>query len=99
MPRNTTTGVYWAEAVQPLEAQPQARVVASFAEYLAEYVHGDAGRALEAMASLAEWCDGDAELLARARADVVRDMRERHQRIAENNQDAVARLEPANGVR
>src|SRR5215813_15320537 len=82
-------------ATQSLDARRQARVVASFAEYLAEYVHGSPDRALEAMASLAEWCDGDPELLARARADVQRDMREQHLAIAENNHDAVSLLELA----
>src|SRR5262249_60110252 len=53
-------------ATQSLDVRRQARVVASFAEYLAEYVHGSPDRALEAMASLAEWCDGDPSLLARA---------------------------------
>jgi hypothetical protein len=98
MSTNTPTGVDWADAVQPLEARRQARVVASFAEYLADYVHGEPDRALEAMASLAEWCDDDPELLARARADVLRDMRDQHEAIAENNQDAVALLELAGRV-
>jgi hypothetical protein len=65
-------------ATQSLDARRQARVVASFAEYLAEYVHGSPDRALEAMASLAEWCDGDPSLLARARADVLHDIRDQH---------------------
>jgi hypothetical protein len=59
--------------MQPLEAQRQARVVASFAEYLAEDVAGQPGRALEAVESLAEWCEGDHSLMARARAEVLRD--------------------------
>ena len=79
-------------ATQSLDARRQARVVASFAEYLAEYVHGSPDRALEAMASLAEWCDGDPSLLARARADVLHDIRDQHLAIAENNQDAVSLL-------
>ena len=61
------TGFNWADAVQPLETRRRARVVASFAEYLAEDVNEHPERAPEAMASLAEWCEGDAELLARAR--------------------------------
>jgi hypothetical protein len=52
-------------------------VAASFAEYLAEDVHRHPDRELEAMASLAEWCDGDPELLAQARADVLRTPAER----------------------
>lgn len=95
MSTSTSARVDWSDAVQPLEVRRQARVVASFAEYLAEYVHSDPDRALEAMASLAEWCDDDPQLFARARADVQRDMHEQHQAIAENNQDAVALLELA----
>ena len=91
----TPTGVNWAEATEPLEARRQARVVASFAEYLAEYVHGDPDRALEAMASLADWCDGDPELLSKARANVLQDMRGAYVAVAENNQDAVQLLELA----
>jgi hypothetical protein len=79
--------------MQPLEAQRQARVVASFAEYLAEDVHGHPDRALEAMASLAEWCEGDPELLAQARAEVLRDTRKAQAGVAENNRDAVDRLD------
>jgi hypothetical protein len=94
MSTQTPMGPNWAEAMQPLEVRRRARVVASFAEYLAEYVRGDPDRALEAMASLAEWCDGDPELLARARADVLRDARGAAQvAVAENNQDAVQLLE------
>ena len=93
MSTHTPTGSNWAEAMQPLEARRRARVVASFAEYLAEYVHGDADRALEAMASLAEWCEGDRELLARARADVLRDTRRAQVAVAENNHEAVELLE------
>jgi hypothetical protein len=72
-------GVNWVEAVQPLETRRRAREVASFAEYLAEEVHGDPDRALEASASLAEWSDGDPELLAEARADVLGDTRRAQQ--------------------
>jgi hypothetical protein len=93
MSTHTPTGFNWADAMQPLEAARQARVVASFAEYLAEDVHGHPERALEAMASLAEWCDGDAELLARARADVLRDTRGAQVAVAENNREAIELLE------
>ena len=75
MSMHTPTGFSWPEAVELLEGRRRARVVASFAEYLAEYVHSDPDRALEAMASLAEWCDGNPKLLAHARADVLRDTR------------------------
>jgi hypothetical protein len=98
MSTRTPTGFNWAEAMEPLEERRQARVVASFAEYLAEYVHGDPGRALEAMASLADWCEGDTELLSQARANVLKDMRGAHVAIAGNNQDAVQLLELAGRV-
>ena len=93
MSTHTPTGSNWPAAMQPLEARRQARVAASFAEYLAEYVHGNPDRALEAMASLAEWCDGDPELLARARADVLRDTRGAQAAVAENNREAIKLLE------
>ena len=87
------TGFNWADAVQPLEARRRARVVASFAEYLVEDIHGHPERAPEAMASLAEWCEGDAELLARARADVLRDKRGAQAAVAENIRHAAELLE------
>jgi hypothetical protein len=59
--------------MRPLEVRRRARVVASFAEYLAEDADDDPDRTLEATASLAEWCGGDSELLARARTEVLRD--------------------------
>ena len=93
MSTHTPTGFSWSEALQPLEAQRQARVVASFAEYLAEHVHEHPERELEAMASLADWCDGDAELLALARADVLRDTRGAEAVVAENNREAARLLE------
>jgi hypothetical protein len=95
MSTHTLTGFTRAEAMQSIEARRQARVAASFAEYLAEYVHGDPDRALEAMASLAEWCDGDPELLERARADVLRDTRGAQMAAAENTHEAVELLELA----
>jgi len=87
------TGINWADAMQPLEARRLAQVVASFAEYLAEDVHVHPERAPEAMASLAEWCEGDAELLARARADVLRDSRGAQAAVAENSRHAAELLE------
>lgn len=61
--------------VRPIEEdrRERARVVASMAEYLAPDVEAHPERAREAMASLAEWCDGDREVMAKARADVLRD--------------------------
>jgi len=79
--------------MQPLEGRRQARVVASLAEYLAEDVHGHPERALEAMAALAEWCEGDPELLARACSDVMRDTRGAEAAVAENNREAIELLE------
>ena len=97
MSSHDPTGTNWAEALQQFEARRRARVVASFAEYLAEDVRGNAGRALEAMASLAEWCDGDPEVLAQARADALRDTRRATLKaqtiVAQNNRDAVELLE------
>ena len=97
MSTHTPTGFSWREALEPLDARRQARVVASFAEYLAEDVHGRPERALEAMASLAEWCDGNPELLAQARADVLQDARKASlsaQAVAaQNDRDAVELLE------
>lgn len=87
------TGFSWADAMQPLEARRLARVVASFAEYLAEDVHVHPERAPEAMASLAEWCEGDAELLARARVDVLQDTRGGQAAVAENGRHAAELLE------
>jgi hypothetical protein len=95
MSKLSSTGFDRTEAVQLLEARRRARVVASFAEYLAEYVHGDPDRAVEAMAALAEWCDGDPKLLVQARADVLRDTRGAQIAVAENNQEAVQLLELA----
>jgi hypothetical protein len=76
----------------------QAWVVASFTEYLAEEVHGDPDRALEAIASLAEWIEGDRELLAQARADVLQDTHTAQAAVAENNKEAVELLELAGHV-
>jgi Luciferase-like monooxygenase len=94
MSTHAATGFTWAEAMQPLEdRRERARVVASFAEYLAEDVHGDPDRALDAMASLAEWSDGDTELLAQARADVLRDTHRRRRLSLGTTREAVELLE------
>jgi hypothetical protein len=93
MSTHTPTGFSRPQALEPLETRRQARVVASFAEYLAEDVHGHPDRALEAMASLGEWCEGNPELLAQARADVLRDTRNAQAGVAENNRDAVELLD------
>src|SRR5262245_13378593 len=69
------TGRNWPEAMQPLEQRRRAQDIANFAEYLAEDVRGDRNRALEALGALAEWCDGDHELVMHARAEVARHRR------------------------
>jgi hypothetical protein len=79
------------------QQQDRARVVASFAEYLAEDVNGHPDRAVEAMAALAEWCENDPRLLEQARAVVMRDTREAtlsaQAVIAQNDRDALQLLE------
>jgi hypothetical protein len=87
-----------ADPVQLLEdRRERARVVASFAEYLAEDLNGHSERALDAMASLAEWCEGDPDLLARARNDLARNqrraLRSAQAAIAQNSEDAIELLE------
>jgi hypothetical protein len=94
MSTHTRTGSNWPEAMRPAEdRQERARVIASFAEYLAEDVHGHPERALDAMASLAEWCDGDPNLLVQARTDVLQDTRGAPPATADNNREAIELLE------
>ena len=98
MSTHTPTGFNWAESIQPFaDRRERARTVAAFAGYLAENVHGNSDRALEAMASLAEWCEGDPEVMAQARADARGDTRRATRRaqavVAQNNRDAVELLE------
>jgi hypothetical protein len=81
--------------MEPLERRRQARVVASFAEYLAEDVRGHPNRALDAMGALSEWCGGDPELLAYARTEVLRDTRNGSSAAVENNRHAIQLLELA----
>ena len=90
---STPTGVNWADTVESLEARRRARVVASFAEYLAEDVRRHPERTLEAIASLAEWCEDDRELLVRARTNVIQDTRAGQAAVVENNREAVELLE------
>ena len=87
------TGRNWPEAMRPLELRRQARVIANFAEYLAEDVRDDPNRALEAMGALAEWCEGDTELLTHARTEVVRDTSTGPSAVVENNRHAIHLLE------
>jgi hypothetical protein len=93
MSTEAPSGFNLVDAAQPLETRRRARVVASFAEYLAEDVHNHPERAPDAMAALAEWCEGDRELLARARTDVLHDTRGAQAAVAENNREAVELLE------
>jgi hypothetical protein len=81
--------------MQPVreDRRERARVVASLAEYLADDVLAHPDRALQAMASLAEWCDGDDELLAEARTDVLRDTSSVQASAAETNREAAGLLE------
>jgi hypothetical protein len=98
MPMQSPTGVTFREAIRPLEdRRERARVLASFAEYLAEDAHGHPDRALEAMASLAEWCDDDPQVLEQARANVRGDARRAtlsaQAVVAQNDRDALELLE------
>ena len=89
------TGRNWPDAMRPLETRRQARVVASFARYLAEDVRNDPNRARDAMGALAEWCEGDPELLTLARSEVLRHTRNGSAVAVENNRDAIQLLELA----
>jgi hypothetical protein len=75
------------------DRRERARIVASFAEYLAEDVDRNPDHALDAMASLAEWCEGDPELLTRARADVLRDISTAQASAVATNREAVELLD------
>ena len=102
-PCNPRTRVNFREAIQPVEdRRERARVFASFAEYLAEDAHGHPDRALEAMASLGEWCDDDPQLLEQARANVRGDARRAtlspQAVIAQNNRDALELLDLVAGA-
>jgi hypothetical protein len=84
----------WAESMQPGEdRRERARVVASLAEYLAEDVDRNPEHAPDAIASLAEWCEGDAELLSRARADVRGDISSARATATATNREAAELLE------
>ena len=92
------TGRNWPEVMRPLELRRRARVIANFAEYLAEDVRDDPNRALEAMGALAEWCEGDAELLAQARTEVLRHRPREPVSALENNRHAVELLDLVNSA-
>ena len=87
------TGQNRPEAMRPLELRRQARVVAWLAEYLADEVCTDRNEALEAIGTLAEWCEGDPELLAHACNEAVRETRDGPSAMVENNRHAIQLLE------
>ena len=66
------TGQNWPEVTLLSEQRRQARVIANFAEDLADDVRNHPERAREARSALAEWCKGDLELLAHANTKVLR---------------------------
>jgi hypothetical protein len=95
MHTQTESGFDRAEEVRPVQEgrHERARVVASLAEYLAADVQDHPDRALDAMASLAEWCEGDQELLAEARIDVLRDTPAVQATAGETNRGAAKLLD------
>jgi hypothetical protein len=72
-----------------LELRRQARVIANFAEDLAEDVRCHPERAREATSALAEWCKADLELLAHPHTDVVRHRRSGPPRTMADNRYAI----------
>jgi len=66
------TGQKRPEPMRLRELRRQARVIANFAEFLAEDVHGDPDRADEAREALAALSKCDLELLAHTRSEVHR---------------------------
>ena len=77
------------EATPLLDQRRQARVIANFAEDLAEDVRTHPGRAPEAMSALAEWCKGDLERLAHPHTEVVRHRRRGPSRTMADNRYAI----------
>lgn len=88
----------WPEAMRPLELRRRARVIANFAEYLADDVRGHPERAVEAMGALAQWCEGDRELTEQARTEVLRHRRREPVSAFENNRHAVQLLDLVNST-
>jgi hypothetical protein len=86
-------GQHQPNGVRSLELQRRARVIANFAEYLAEDVRGHPDRARDAMGVLAEWCEGDPKLLAQARSEVLRHRQREQMATVENNRHAVLLLD------
>ena len=71
------------------EMQRQARIIANFAQYLAEDVRSHPERAREAREALAAWCKADLELLAHRRSDVLRHRRAGPPVAMDNNRYAI----------
>ena len=79
-----------ADSKRPLdEMRRQARIIANFAEYLAEDVRRHPERTREAMSALAEWCKADLELLAHKRTEVLRHRHAGPPATMENNRYAI----------
>jgi hypothetical protein len=89
MPMPSSTGRNVLDAKRQLdEMRRQARVIANFAEYLAEDVRSHPERAHEATEALAAWCKTDLELLAQTRSDVLRHPRAGQPAAMKNNRYA-----------
>jgi hypothetical protein len=84
------------DAMKPLEMRAQD--IADFAEHLAEDVRGRPDRALEAIGTLAEWCEGDADLLAHARSEVLRRRGSATIGALQKNRDAILLLDLVGSV-
>ena len=66
--------ITWTAAMRPVEdRRERVRVIASFAEYLDDDAPDRPDQAPETIEPLGEWRDGDPQLLAQARAHVLRD--------------------------
>ena len=77
------------EATRLLEQRRQARVIADFAEYLADDVRCHPERARQAAGALAEWCRAGLELLAHPCTDVLRHRRRGPSRTVADNRYAI----------
>jgi len=67
----------------------QVRVIANFAQYLAEDVRSHPERGREATEALAAWCKADLELLAHRRTEVLRHRRAGPSATMKNNRYAI----------
>lgn len=77
------------EATPLLDQRRQARVIANFAEDLADDVRGHPERVRETTSALAEWCKGDLELLAHPHTEVVRHRSRGSSRTMADNRYAI----------